>query len=247
MTDFFLNASRHCPGSDEMTRRVLKQIRLKNPEPSVIDLGFGTGEQTLELIRRYNVPVIAFEQNPGYALPFAGKVEKLGLGHMVEICGGCLEKLPYGEHAFDLILSEGGIRYLDFCQRIHLWRPFLKPGGYLALSELCLRTDKELPDELYEYLETAFPWKEIDTAESLKGQIREAGYKLCGQFPFPDDCWMRNYYREMQGWYEDLPDKKKNSRQGGIICRYIEESIYMYMMYREYFGYVYFILRKPES
>lgn len=45
-------------------------------------------------------------------------------------------ELPFSANTFDIIWSEGAIFIIGFEQGLREWKPFLKLGGYLVLSEL---------------------------------------------------------------------------------------------------------------
>jgi len=60
---------RHCPGSDAITSKVLRQIKLKAPEPKIANLVRGTGEQALLLAKEYkNSHITAVDE---YAMFFS--------------------------------------------------------------------------------------------------------------------------------------------------------------------------------
>jgi SAM-dependent methyltransferase len=59
---------------------------------------------------------------------------------------GNMENLPFQEEEFDLIWSEGAIYNIGFERGLNEWRKFLKPGGYIAVSE---NTCNYLPPPLF--------------------------------------------------------------------------------------------------
>lgn len=52
------NIIRHCPGSDAITSKVLRQIKLKSAEPKIANICPGTGEQALLLAKAYKNVVL---------------------------------------------------------------------------------------------------------------------------------------------------------------------------------------------
>jgi len=225
---------RHCPGSDAITQKVLRQIKLKSPEPQIANLFCGTGEQALLLAKEYRtVHITAVDTGDLYFPSIMGKAAQSGVKERIKtaITDYPLTKLPFEKESLDLILSEGAIDELDFCKRLNKWRPYIKPGGYLAMSELCLLKDGELPDELYGYFDSFYPLSEVKSIEYNLAQIREAGYKLHTRILLPDNCWIE-YYKSMEEGMKELFGKD------------MEEEINFYLMYKEYIGYVYFVARK---
>lgn len=234
----------HCPADEEITKKVLKQVRLKKQQPSIANFGFGKGNECVLLAQTYDASVVAVEQNDSYLNAFRERIDREGLSGRIKTIKAPLDKLPFEDGSFDLILSEGGIAYSGFGFRINSWKPYLKEGGYLALSELCLVKEAELPYELADYLCDNYPFREIGTIGCKLSQIKDAQYRLCGQYKLPDSCWL-DFYRDKSNCYEEMPEKWKNSGEGRRVAEYIGNARYIYSMYSDYFCYTYFILRKP--
>ncbi len=57
---------------------------------------------------------------------------------------GNMDALPFQEEELDLIWSEGAIYNIGFERGITEWRKFLKPGGYLAVTDASWFTDSGL-------------------------------------------------------------------------------------------------------
>lgn len=243
LAGYYDNLSYHCPSSKEMTEKILKRIRIRNPHAVAGNFGFGKGAEC-RLMAQYYPHVIAVESRQDYIEAFEKQITTEKLEDKIQLVSAVWDKLPFEKEYFDLILSEGGINYSDFNFRINSWKPFLKDGGYLALSELCVFQDVELPYELADFFCDSFPFREIETIDYKIAQIKDAGYRICGQHKLPDACWI-NLYEDKAECYEEMPQRWKNSKEGRQMEEYIENFKYFHYMYREYFGYIYFILRKP--
>ena len=223
---------RHCPGSDAVTQKVLRQIKLKSLEPEIANLCCGTGEQALLLAKQYKTAHITAVDADGLFFPSVmGKAEQNHVQERIKTVLSPLTNLPFEKDSLDLILSEGAFEEMDFGKRLYLWRPYLKPGGYLAMSELCLLTSGELPGELYDYFSNAYPYRELESIDYHLAQIRDTGYKLHTRFTLPDICWFEYFESMKEG-------------MGKLFCESIEEEINFYLTYQEYFAYVYFVVRK---
>jgi hypothetical protein len=72
-----------------------------------------------------------------------------------------------------------------------MWRPFLKRGGVLAVSEITwLRPSPA--QEIFEYWTSEY--SEIATTTEKIIALESAGYDLVGYFALPPSCWIDNYY-----------------------------------------------------
>lgn len=74
---------------------------------------------------------------------------------------------------------------------IAAWRPFLRPGGVIAVSEITWPRP-EPPGEIGEHWDAEYP--EIATAHEKIALLEEAGYDLLRYFVFPSTCWTNNHY-----------------------------------------------------
>ncbi|MDR1501201.1 MAG: DUF2695 domain-containing protein [Prevotella sp.] len=223
---------RHCPGSDAFTTKVLRQIKLKNPEPRIANVVCGTGEQALLLAKTYRKGIVTAVDRDGLFFPsIRAKAKENRIGDRIKTYLSSFTGLPFTEESLDLLLSEGAFEELDFGKRLSRWRKYIRPGGYLAMSELCLLTDKELPGELYDYFDNAFHNRELESIDYHLAQIREAGYRLHTRFTLPDECW--------SGYFDSM--KKGIGKQ---FASAIEEEQEHYLTYKEYFAYVYFVMRR---
>lgn len=223
---------RHCPGSDAFTTKVLRQIKLKNPEPQIANIFCGTGEQALLLAKTYKKGIVtAVDRDELFFSSIRAKAKENRSGDRVKTQLSSFTDLPFTEESLDLLLSEGAFEELDFGKRLSRWRTYIRPGGYLAMSELCLLADKELPDELYHYFDNAFHNRELESIDYHLAQIREAGYRLHTRFTLPDECW-----------FEYFDSIKKG--MGKQFVSGIEEEQNLYLSYKEYFAYVYFVMRR---
>ena len=226
------NSIRHCPGSDAITSKVLRGIKLKSTEPKIANICPGTGEQALLLAKAYkNGRITVIDEDGLFFHSIIGKAKQARLQDRVKTGLSSLRNLPFGEESLDLILSEGAFEELDFGKRLYEWRKYIRPGGYLAMSELCLLTNKELPSELYDYFDNAYHNREVESIDYHIGQIKEAGYKLHTRITLPDECWL--------GYFESMKEGMGKEFVSGI-----EEEIEHYLTYKEYFAYVYFVVRK---
>ena len=111
---------------------------------------------------------------PGFIDRFNADARRLHLADRVKGVVGSMDALPFRAGELDLIWSEGAIYNIGFERGLNEWREYLKPGGYLAVSESVWFTD-ERPTEIHDFWVDAYP--EIDTIPNKVAQIHRAGYR----------------------------------------------------------------------
>ena len=170
------------------------------------------------------------------------KVLKKGLSQRVNFIEASMDNLPFATESYDVIWAEGSIFIIGFEQGLKDWYKFIKPGGYIAVTD-CSWFTNERPNEIEQYWKDNYP--QIDTVENKIKILQECGYEFIDAFNLPDECWIDNYYQSMQERIELFRSRYRFSQ--GILNFVNREAqeIDLYMKYRQYYGYTFFIGRKP--
>jgi ubiquinone/menaquinone biosynthesis C-methylase UbiE len=133
--ELFRGLSHQGPGSEDCTLRALDAVGELAGSPRILDVGCGTGSQTLVLARRCGGNVVAVDIDPVSLDDVKRRAQSAGLGEQIETLACSMTELDFPDESFDLIWSEGAIYNLGFEAGLTLWRPLLPPGGHLAVSE----------------------------------------------------------------------------------------------------------------
>lgn len=138
MVDLHRDGWRQGPGSDDETLRALELTRFdRNAMLNVADIGCGTGAATLVLARELpNARIAAADLFPEFLEILEQRAVAAGCSGRIETLAESMYLLPFAEESLDLIWSEGAIYNMGFRIGVEAWRPFLKPGGLLAVSEI---------------------------------------------------------------------------------------------------------------
>lgn len=133
--DFFSNTERQGPGSTVETIKALGFIDGLTQNSKIADIGCVTGGQTMVLGENTPCEIIGIDTWPGFIDQFNKNAHIKNLSDRVKGIVGDMENLPFQEEEFDLIWSEGAIYNIGFERGLNEWRKFLKPGGYIAVTE----------------------------------------------------------------------------------------------------------------
>ena len=164
-----------------------KSEKFALPGLAVLDLGSGTGKNSLFLAER-GCEVIGMEISSTAIDLAKRKAEELKVSNLQFLQASIGSEFPFANNSFDLLLdvvssnslsqSERKV-YIKECERV------LKPGGYMFVKALCKDGDKNAQNLLQN-----FPGEELDTYRMPKTGIIEKVFtekqitKLYAQFNF---------------------------------------------------------------
>ncbi|GGO83578.1 methyltransferase type 11 [Marinobacterium nitratireducens] len=239
--EYFASLERQGPGSPEVTVRALSFIEGLTTESRIVDLGCGTGGQTRVLAGHAPGSVTGLDLFPDFIRIFNANSQAAGLSERVRGIVGSMDALPFAEEELDLIWSEGAIYNIGFERGIREWRRFLRPGGYLAVSEASWFTESR-PDEIDRFWNEAYPG--IDTIANKVGQLQQAGYVPVAIFILPENCWTDHFYKPQVPVQEKfLQQHADNPAAAGLVAEQQREAR-LYDRYKTYYGYAFYIARK---
>lgn len=239
--EYFSHIERQGPGSPEATLKALSFIDNLNNESSIIDIGCGTGGQTMVLAQNAPGNFKGLDMFPTFIDLFNANAKKNNLQERVKGIVGTMMELPFKAEEFDLIWSEGAIYNIGFEKGINEWNRFLKRGGYLAVTEACWFTETR-PEEIDNFWKDAYP--EIGTISNKMDQLQKAGYVPVASFILSENCWIENFYEPQSIIQEEFLKKHPGNQNAENLVEEMKHEVEMYNKYKEFYGYVFFIGRK---
>ncbi len=239
--DYFTNIERQGPGSKEMTIKALIFIENLTDKSHIADIGCGTGGQTITLASHTQGNITAVDLFPKFIDLLNINAEKQGFKNRINTLVGDMTALPFNEEQFDLIWSEGAISHIGFEKGMNEWRKFIKPGGFIAVTDATwFTTDR--PKEIHDFWMDAYP--EIDVISTKITQMEKAGYKAIAHFILPESCWLEGYYAPQQAARELFLKKYgEHPEARDFVANTLHEED-MYNKYKKYYGYVFYIGKK---
>ena len=231
------------PGNDESTLKALGFCEHRPSEPEILDIGCGTGAQTLALAANTNGHIIATDLIPAFLAQLDKNLARRGLEERIEIREADMNELPFPEASFDLIWSEGAIYIMGFDNGLTEWRPLVKPGGYLVVSEVSwFRPDR--PQEVQEFWNQNYP--AIRTVDENLAAATERGWVLVGNFHLPKEGWVEEYYRRLEGRLAAFRQANVDDPDALGVADLTELEMTMYSRYSDFYGYEFYILRRAD-
>jgi len=239
--EIFTDLPRQGPGSNETTRQAYAHLTNLPSHPVILDMGCGTGMQTMELARLSHGLVVAVDNY----LPFLGKLHHRATQQHMEKhiipMQGSMASPAFKPGTFDIIWAEGSIYNIGLEYGLTLWKPLLKTHGSIAFSELSW-LDPEPPEPLYQYWSSSYPG--MHTIDGNLQRIEQAGYTCCEHFVLPEKDWWESFYTPMQHTLAQLSEKYAAYPEAQNVIQEAYHEIALYRTYATYHGYVFYIVQQ---
>ncbi|MGG5358467.1 MULTISPECIES: class I SAM-dependent methyltransferase [unclassified Enterococcus] len=237
--DFHIEADRQSPGSNQETLNALKSVPNWREKKSILDVGSGTGAQTLVLAENTAAKVTAVDLLQPFLDKLLSRAADAGVGERVSVRNLSMDALDFPPESFDLIWSEGSIYTIGFEKGLKYWKHFLSEEGHLVVSDLCWLTEAR-PKEIEHYWKENYP--DITTINQRLETSELGGYKVLDHFIMSESSWKENYYDEIRKrsllFAQKYPD---NLEVQEMLKMGIAEAD-TYDTYGSYYSYVFFIL-----
>ena len=177
MAALYGGPSRQGPGDDAFALAVLRRLPPLRPEPTILDLGCGTGAGSLLLAAYYGRPIVCVDRSPAFLATPRERARARGLEEGIVAREADMGDLDVPHGSVDLIWSEGAAYTLTFRGALRAWRPLLRAGGLAVVSELSWFGDE----------------RPAAAAENTRAALH-LGFDVLFTERLPSDAWWTNYY-----------------------------------------------------
>lgn len=235
---FFTDLPYQAPGDDATTRAMLDVIAADLPaEATVLDLGCGTGRSTLVLARALRTAQItAVDLAPPFLAQLDRRAAETGLAERITTRCADMASMDIRPESVDLIWCEGAVYNVGFDRGLALWRPWLKPGGFLVVSE-AVWWQADVPDAARAFWHASYP--QISNEAALVTSAEAAGFEVKAHAPLPQAAWQA-YYTMIERHAEALADEP---RMVDVVADLRAEAA-IFAAAPDAYGYLFLALRK---
>ncbi|MEI6840095.1 MAG: class I SAM-dependent methyltransferase [Methanomicrobiales archaeon] len=241
----FEGLPRQGPGSDTCTARAFNLIPDLPGHTRILDIGCGSGMQTLALAKLCpEATITACDIYQPFLDDLSERAKNAGLDTRIKTMRASMENLPFPEKSVDLIWAEGSAFIMGFKEALHCWRRFLKPHGYMALSD-CVWFTKKPSDECRQYFNEHYP--AMIHEQDATTLIGEAGYTVLDILRLPDAAWWDHYYTPLSLKLEILIQQYKGDQEVLDLLNSFVQEIQVFRNHSKEYGYSFFIIRKEDE
>ena len=161
------------------TRQAFEAIPVSE-KPLILDLGCGSGVQTIELAKLSGGHVSAVDIDPFALEKVRLKAVEENLESQIDILQESIKDLSFLRQKFDIIWAEGSIYVVGFESGLTEWRKHLVSGGHLAIHDDARNTPQKLR------------------------LISKCGYEVTSYFEISYQVWWEEYYQPLELYIDEL-------------------------------------------
>jgi len=235
---------RQGPGNYACAEKALGLCRRLPPSPAILDLGCGVGGQTLHLAELTAGQIVAVDSHAPSIARLKETLNERGLSRRVQALVGDMASPEQPPESFDLIWSEGALYNIGIEQALKIYRPLLRPGGYLAFTDAVWRRENP-PREVQASFDLDYP--EMGLLDDVLTAIKQCGFDPVGHFTLPDEAWWEDFYTPMKHRIEMLRGKYTEDAEALAVLDQIAQEPAMHHRYSDYYAYEFFIARRPPD
>jgi cyclopropane fatty-acyl-phospholipid synthase-like methyltransferase len=241
--ELFESLPRGGPGDSESTRRAYESIPKPPKTPSILDIGCGPGEQTIELAKITDGKIIALDNHKPFLDQLMKTAKEEGVAEKIVPKNISMHKMDFEETTFDIIWSEGALYFMGFQNGLKRCHGLLKKDGYLAVTEIAYLTP-DPPEPLVQYFETEYP--DIRFIEENIKLIQKERFRLLSHFTLPKSSWILHYYQPMERELARLSAKYEGNEVALDAFAAMKYEIDIYKKYSDSYGYEFYVMQRED-
>jgi SAM-dependent methyltransferase len=230
---------REGPGSLGTAMQALTLTQPLPDDAKVLDIGCGTGAQTVDLATLLpNARITALDCHAPFLRALERKAAARGFAERLDVVRGDMNALAFEPASFDLIWCQGAAYVIGFERALREWRCLLKPNGMLAIAEpVWLRNDA--PTSVRDFWSVYPAMRNMD---SLRKIAAECNYFARGDLIMKPEDWWDEYYTPLSRKIDDLRISFIDNPEAQFILDDHFNEIGLYAKYADFYGYAFFVL-----
>lgn len=240
--EIFEKLPRQGPGDAASTARAFNTLRDLPQSPAILDVGCGTGRQTMDVAELTSGSITALDNHAPFITILQRNALKAGYSDKITCVVGDMASLEFPDNSFDVVWSEGAAYSMGFDTALSSWRRLLRSKGYLVVSEL-VWFEKDVPLEVKQFFDNEYP--DMKYYADIFSVIASAQYQLVDYFPLPDQSWWIDFYAPLERVVAEMEQKYSNT-DAKALFDLLRLEMTMHRQYSRYYGYGFYALQKTD-
>ena len=229
--------ARKAPGSDASTLKAFSMLEGLPSRPRIVDFGCGAGIASLAIARAAQCMVTAVDVHQPFLDELNTQASHEGLTDQIRTVQADMADPLFSDGSFDLIWSEGAIYNIGFEQGLRKWRRLLRPGGFVAATELTWLSVTP-PQHVVDFWATEYP--AMTTVKDNLAKVRSAGFEPVTHFVLPSEDW-ENYYGPLQKQLAAFRSRYADHDEAQTLSDNVQREIDMWNECGGSYGYVFYV------
>ncbi|TFG17742.1 MAG: class I SAM-dependent methyltransferase [Promethearchaeota archaeon] len=180
------------------TRKAFESLP-KIDSPRILDIGCGTGQPSLELLKLSDGEIYGIDIDQDALDKLKLKIKQKGVSESLRVYNDSIYNTQFDDEMFDIIWEEGVLHLLKIEKALAECKRILKFNGFMVTGETASWAGKSLK---------IFP---------------KFGFKLIKEIKWEKDCWWTEYYAPLEKKIEILKNKYGNIEKIEQIRRHLKE------------------------
>ena len=243
MYEIFEDLPRQGPGDYESTKKAFQMVTGIPRQPSILDVGCGSGMQTLDLASLTSGQITAVDNHAPFLSKLQKKSESGNYLATIRTVQGDMTSLDFPAESFDLIWSEGAAYIMGFANALNKWRTLLRSAGSMVISDM-VWLKKNPPQEVLDFWANECPYMKF--YEDNFPIIDASGWKLVGYFTLPDKSWWSDYYLPCEEKLIEMRKKYHGNTDAEGLFDSFQAEIEIHKKFSEFFGYGFYIILRTD-
>ncbi len=227
-------------GSPATIRKVFGKLQL-GPNPTILDVGCGTGMSSIELAKLSQGKILSLDINPTYLEILEEKAKEQNLSDRISTINENLFTMDFDNKSFDVIWAENVLFVKGIRGALKSWRCFLRERGYIVFSVVVQLKDNA-PDDAVNYWERVYP--AMKSPSEIERIIQEQNYNLIDMVPIRTKETMKYCYIPLEKKIAELRQKYESNKEFIAYLDVNQEEIDIVRKYEsEFYGSVFYIVQ----
>lgn len=239
ISSIFGSLPRQGPGEPNATLRALSVIPEAQKQGTILDIGCGTGSQTMLLLKNSNADVIALDSNLEFIRTLLTNARNQGYDSRIRGIVETMHSIHLPQASIDIIWCEGAIYHITPEQGLVKWKSLLKPHGYFAFTDLCWVRPNP-PKRILNYWKSNY--QKMKSFEDIEMLINRCGYDLVTSFTLSQTAWRDNYYTHLENKIQAVENEVEGV-EASELFENIREEMQLFEEYNEYYNYGFFVAK----